>query len=300
LFPVENSDYENLREALLKLSLNDASLVYEPEVSDALGFGFRCGFLGLLHMEIVQSRLEREYDLDLITTAPSVVYLCYDYKGNKILVDNPAKLPVGNKLKSIEEPLVKANIIAPSEYVGTIMKLCLDKRGIQTNLTYSERNVNMSFDIPMSEVVFDFYDRLKSATKGYASLEYSFLKYRQEKLIKLDILLNGEKVDSLSLIVHHKNAQYRGREITEKLSKIIPRQMFDVAVQAAIGGNIIARQTVKALRKNVTAKCYGGDVSRKRKLLDKQKQGKKRMKQVGRVTIPQEAFMSLLTVSKKD
>lgn len=298
LFPVESSEYEALREALLKLCLNDSSLFYEPEVSSALGFGFRCGFLGLLHMEIVQERLEREYDLDLVITAPTVVYQVETTSGEILLIDNPSSLPATSKIKEIKEPIVEANMIVPKEYVGTIMTLCVDRRGTQNNIQYSDKHVMMSFDLPMSEVVFDFYDRLKSATKGYASLEYSFKRYQAEKLIKLDVLLNGEAVDSLSLIVHKDNSYYRGRDMTEKLAKIIPRQMFDIAVQAAIGNHIISRQTIKALRKNVTAKCYGGDVSRKRKLLEKQKKGKKRMKQVGKVSVPQEAFMSILTVNK--
>ncbi|NQY42523.1 MAG: elongation factor 4 [Legionellales bacterium] len=298
LFPIENSEYEDLRDALLKLRLNDAALFYEPEVSSALGFGFRCGFLGLLHMEIVQERLEREYDLELVITAPTVVYEILLSSGETLKIDNPAKLPPPNKISSIKEPIVEANMIVPKEYVGTIMKLCLDRRGVQNNIQYSEKHVIMSFDIPMSEVVFDFYDRLKSSTKGYASLEYSFKKYQIENLVKLDILLNSEPVDSLTLIVHKENSYFKGREMTEKLAKIIPRQMFDIAVQAAIGNHIVSRQTIKALRKNVTAKCYGGDVSRKRKLLEKQKKGKKRMKQVGKVSVPQEAFMAILTVNK--
>lgn len=299
LFPVESSEYESLREALLKLCLNDSSLFYEPEVSSALGFGFRCGFLGLLHMEIVQERLEREYDLDLVITAPTVVYEVVTTGGESLKIDNPSKLPPANKISEIREPIVEANMIVPKEYVGTVMTLCVDRRGVQKNIQYSEKHVIMSFELPMSEVVFDFYDRLKSSTKGYASLEYTFKRYQTENLIKLDVLLNGEGVDSLSLIVHKDNAYYRGRDMTEKLAKIIPRQMFDVAVQAAIGNHIISRQTIKALRKNVTAKCYGGDVSRKRKLLEKQKKGKKRMKQVGKVSVPQEAFMSILTVKKE-
>ncbi len=299
MFPIDSTEYEPFRDALGKLRLNDASLFYEPEVSEALGFGFRCGFLGLLHMEIVQERLEREYGLELITTAPTVVYKIETTGGETLYIDNPSKLPPPNKITIISEPIVEANMILPKDYVGAIMKLCLDRRGVQNNIIYSEQHVAMSFDIPMSEVVFDFYDRLKSASKGYASLEYTFKRYSPEKLIKLDLLLNGEAVDSLSLIVHHDNAYFRGRDMTEKLSKIIPRQMFDVAVQAAIGNHIVARQTIKALRKNVTAKCYGGDVSRKRKLLDKQKKGKKRMKQIGRVSIPQEAFMTILTVKKE-
>ncbi len=298
LFPIESSDYEDFRDSLLKLRLNDAALFYEPEVSSALGFGFRCGFLGLLHMEIVQERLEREYHLDLVITAPTVVYEVETSNGEIMRIDNPSKLPSPNKISSIREPIVEANMIVPKEYIGTIMKLCLDRRGVQNNIQYSERHVIMSFNIPMSEVVFDFYDRLKSATKGYASLEYSFKKYQADNLVKLDILLNGESVDSLSLIVHKENSYFKGREMTEKLSKIIPRQMFDIAVQAAIGNHIISRQTIKALRKNVTAKCYGGDVSRKKKLLEKQKKGKKRMKQVGKVSVPQEAFMSILTIDK--
>lgn len=298
IFPADSQEYENLREALQKLRLNDAALFYEPEVSSALGFGFRCGFLGLLHMEIVQARLEREYDLDIVTTAPTVVYEVTLTSGEVILIDNPTKLPAVNKIQQIREPMVEATMIVPKDYVGTVMKLCLERRGVQKNLQYSERYVVLTFALPMNEVVFDFYDRLKSSTKGYASLEYTFKEYQQEQLIKLDMLLNGDPVDSLSLIVHKDNAYSRGRELAEKLSKIIPRQMFDVAIQAAIGNHVISRQTVKALRKNVTAKCYGGDVSRKRKLLEKQKKGKKKMKQIGKVSIPQDAFMSILTVAK--
>jgi GTP-binding protein LepA len=298
LFPVDAEDYENFREALAKLKLNDSSLFYEPEVSDALGFGFRCGFLGLLHMEIVQERLEREYHLNLITTAPTVVFEIKDKKGDVFHVDNPSKLPDPSRIEEMREPIVQANILVPNTYLGNVMTLCTEKRGVQTKLLYLGNQVSLSYELPMNEVVLDFFDRLKSVSRGYASLDYHFVRFQAADLIKLDILINGDRVDALSLIVHREKAQVRGRELTDKLQEIIPRQMFDIAIQAAIGAHVIARSTVKALRKNVTAKCYGGDISRKRKLLEKQKAGKKRMKQVGRVEIPQDAFLAILKVDK--
>ncbi|MFN7096918.1 MAG: translation elongation factor 4 [Gammaproteobacteria bacterium] len=299
LFPISADDYEQFRDALAKLKLNDAALFYEPESSEALGFGFRCGFLGMLHMEIVQERLEREYNLDLITTAPTVVYEVVTNKGEVIHIDNPSKLPLPNFIDEIREPIVQANILVPNEYVGSIMTLCTEKRGVQTKMLYVGNQVSLVYEMPMNEVVLDFFDRLKSVSRGYASLDYSFLRFQASNLVKLDIMINGEKVDALAIIVHRDNVMYRGRILVERMRELIPRQMFDVAVQAAIGGQIIARETVKALRKNVTAKCYGGDISRKRKLLDKQKEGKKRMKQVGRVEIPQEAFLAVLQVENK-
>jgi len=298
LFPVDAEDFENFREALSKLKLNDSSLFYEPEVSDALGFGFRCGFLGLLHMEIVQERLEREYHLNLITTAPTVVFEVKDKKGSTFHVDNPSKLPDPSRIEEMREPIVEANILVPNTYLGSVITLCTEKRGVQTKLLYLGNQVSLRYELPMNEVVLDFFDRLKSVSRGYASLDYHFVRFQAADLIKLDILINGDRVDALSLIVHKDKAQQRGREMTEKLQEIIHRQMFDIAIQAAIGAHVIARSTVKALRKNVTAKCYGGDVSRKRKLLEKQKAGKKRMKQVGRVEIPQEAFLAVLKVDK--
>ena len=299
LYPVDSSDYDDFREALEKLRLNDASLVFEPETSEALGFGFRCGFLGMLHMEIVQERLEREYDLALITTAPSVVYEVITQSDERLLVENPSKLPAPPRIKEIKEPIILANIIVPQDYLGSIIGLCVEKRGVQRNLHYAGRQVMVKYELPLNEVVLDFFDRLKSVSRGYASLDYEFLEFRPSNLCKLDVLINGEKVDALSVIVHKDQSQYRGRELVKKLRGIIPRQMFDVAIQAAIGSKIIARETVKALRKNVTAKCYGGDVTRKRKLLEKQKAGKKRMKQVGQVEIPQEAFLAVLKVDEK-
>ncbi len=299
LFPISADDFEAFREALAKLSLNDASLFYEPESSDALGFGFRCGFLGMLHMEIVQERLEREYNLDLISTAPTVVYQIITNKDETLLIDNPSRLPPIPKIKEMYEPIVRANILVPQDYLGSIISLCVERRGVQVNMTYSGRQVSVSYDIPMSEVVSDFFDRLKSVSRGYASLDYNFIRFQEADLVRMDILINSEKVDALSVIVHRTTAHYRGKIVAEKMKELIPRQMFDVAIQAAIGSNIIARQTVKALRKNVTAKCYGGDVSRKRKLLEKQKAGKKRMKQVGHVEIPQEAFMAVFQSEKK-
>ena len=298
LFPVSSDDFENFREALEKLSLNDASLFYEPESSDALGFGFRCGFLGMLHMEIIQERLEREYDLDLITTAPTVIYQCEMKNGNVVEVDNPSRLPDPAAVQEIREPIVQANILVPQDYLGNVISLCVDKRGIQKDMQFTGGQVSLVYDMPMSEVVLDFFDRLKSTSRGFASLDYSFDRYEAAGMARVDILINGEKVDALAIIIHRDHAISRGRSLTEKMKEIIPRQMFDVAIQAAIGGQVIARTTVKALRKNVTAKCYGGDVSRKRKLLEKQKAGKKRMKQVGRVEIPQEAFLAVLKVDK--
>lgn len=298
MFPISAEDYTAFREALSKLKLNDAALFYEPETSEALGFGFRCGFLGMLHMEIVQERLEREYDMDLITTAPTVVYQVQLQGGDVIEIDNPTKLPVLNKIREIREPIVQANILVPDEYVGSVIKLCIERRGVQTKMLYVARQVSLTYEIPMNEVVLDFFDRLKSLTRGYASLDYSFLRFQPSDVVRLDILINGEKVDALALIVHRDKAVARGRSLAENLKEIIPRQMFDVAVQAAIGSQIIARQTIKAMRKNVTAKCYGGDVSRKRKLLEKQKAGKKRMKQIGKVELPQAAFLAVLKVDK--
>lgn len=299
LFPISSDDFEGFREALAKLSLNDAALFYEPESSEALGFGFRCGFLGMLHMEIVQERLEREYNLDLISTAPTVIYQISTQKGETLSIDNPAHLPAPSKVKEMFEPIVRANILVPQDYLGAIINLCIERRGVQVNMTYSGRQVSVSYDIPMSEVVSDFFDRLKSISRGYASLDYNFLRFDAADLVKMDILINSERVDALSVIVHRSQAQSRGRLIAEKMKELIPRQMFDVAIQAALGSHVIARQTVKAMRKNVTAKCYGGDVSRKRKLLEKQKKGKKRMKQVGSVEIPQEAFMAVFQSEKK-
>ncbi|MBS0601226.1 MAG: elongation factor 4 [Proteobacteria bacterium] len=300
LFPIESDQYEDLREALAKLRLNDASLHYEPETSQALGFGFRCGFLGMLHMEIIQERLEREYDLDLITTAPTVVYEVLTTAGEIAYIDNPDKLPASNYLDEIREPIILANILVPADYLGNVITLCIEKRGVQRNLHYAAGGqVQLSFELPMSEVVLDFFDRLKSVSRGFASFDYSFERFQAEPLVKLDVLINGEKVDALAIIVHREQAPYRGRDLVEKMKDLIPRQMFEVAIQAAIGSHIIARSTVKALRKNVLAKCYGGDVSRKRKLLEKQKEGKKRMKSVGKVDIPQEAFLAVLQVDKK-
>ncbi len=299
LFPVSSDDFEAFREALAKLSLNDASLFYEPESSEALGFGFRCGFLGMLHMEIIQERLEREYDLDLISTAPTVVYKIETEAGEEKMIDNPSQLPNPSHIRQIFEPIVRANVLVPQEYVGQVIMICEEKRGSQVGMTYSGRQVSIVYDMPMSEVVSDLFDRLKSASKGYASLDYNFLKFEPSNLVKMDILINGDRVDALAVIVHKDDAYQRGKVLADKMREIIPRQMFDVAIQAAIGNHIIARQTVKALRKNVTAKCYGGDVSRKRKLLEKQKAGKKRMKQVGRVEIPQEAFMAVFQNDKK-
>ncbi|WP_407295829.1 translation elongation factor 4 [Stutzerimonas zhaodongensis] len=296
LFPVSSDDFEDFREALQKLTLNDAALQYEPESSDALGFGFRIGFLGMLHMEIIQERLEREYDLDLITTAPTVVYELLLKNGDTIYVDSPSKLPDLSSIEDMREPIVRANILVPQEHLGSVITLCVEKRGVQRDLQFLGTQVQVRYDLPMSEVVLDFFDRLKSVSRGYASLDYSFECFQSANLTRLDILINGDKVDALALIVHRDNAHYKGRILVEKMKDLIPRQMFDVAIQAALGGQIVARSTVKALRKNVLAKCYGGDVSRKRKLLEKQKAGKKRMKQVGNVEIPQEAFLAVLKV----
>ena len=296
LYPVESHDYESLRDSLEKLKLNDASLHYEPEVSQALGFGFRCGFLGLLHMEIVQERLEREFDMDLITTAPTVVYQIVEKGGNVIEIENPSRMPDPGKIEEIREPIINANILVPNDYLGSVITLCNEKRGVQTNMQYMGRQVMVNYDMPLNEVVLDFFDKLKSVSRGYASFDYEFKEFQTSDLVKLDILVNGEKVDSLSLIVHRANSVYRGRQLAAKLRELIPRQMFDIAIQAAIGSNILTRETVKAMRKNVLAKCYGGDISRKKKLLEKQKAGKKRMKQVGNVEIPQTAFLAILQV----
>jgi GTP-binding protein LepA len=298
LYPVDSEDYAAFRDALQKLCLNDSSLHYEPETSQALGFGFRCGFLGMLHMEIVQERLEREYRLDLITTAPTVVYEILDKHGEVTRIHNPAQLAPSQDVEEIREPIILAAILLPQEYVGDVMKLCVEKRGVQKRMQYAGRQVSLDYELPLSEVVLDFFDRLKSVSRGYASFDYEFLRFQPADLVKLDLLINGERVDALSVIVHRNRAQGRGRELTEKMREIIPRQMFEVAVQAAIGSHIIARSTIKALRKNVTAKCYGGDITRKRKLLEKQKAGKRRMKQVGRIEIPQEAFLAVLSVEK--
>ena len=296
LYPVESSDYDMMRDALEKLKLNDSSLQFEPEVSQALGFGFRCGFLGLLHMDIVQERLEREYKIDLITTAPTVVYQVLLNDGSLVEVDNPSKMPEASKIASIREPVMTVTVFVPQEYLGSVITLCTSKRGHQMGMTYAGRQVSLVYEIPMNEIVLDFFDKLKSTSRGYASMDYDFKEYRDSDVVKMDILINGDRVDTLSVIVHRANSQYKGRDLAAKLRELIPRQMFDVAIQAAIGANIIARENVKALRKNVLAKCYGGDISRKRKLLEKQKAGKKRMKQVGTVEVPQEAFLAILKV----
>jgi len=296
LFPTSSDDYEDFRDALDKLTLNDASLFFEPETSDALGFGFRCGFLGMLHMEIIQERLEREYDLDLITTAPTVVYEVEMNNGDVLYIDSPSKLPDPGGIREMREPIVQANILVPQDYLGQVIGLCVEKRGVQKNMQFVGNQVQLTYELPMAEVVLDFFDRLKSCSRGYASLEYNFIRFEAAKLVRMDILINSEKVDALAVILHRDNAMYKGRQLCEKMKDLIPRQMFDVAIQAALGGKIIARTTVKALRKNVLAKCYGGDVSRKKKLLSKQKEGKKRMKQVGRVEIPQDAFLAVLKV----
>ena len=294
MFPVDSDDFEDFREALAKLAVNDASLFYEPESSDALGFGFRCGFLGMLHMEIIQERLEREYDLDLITTAPTVVYEIITNKAETLYISNPSNLPDPAAIDEMREPICEANILVPKDYVGNVIALCVEKRGIQKDMQFIGGQVSISYDLPTSEVVMDFFDRLKSVSRGFASLDYSFTKFQAASLVKLDILINGDKVDALAAIIHRDHAVQKGRALAEKMKELIPRQMFDVAIQAAVGGSIVARTTVKALRKNVTAKCYGGDVTRKKKLLEKQKAGKKRMKQVGRVEIPQDAFLAVL------
>ncbi len=299
LYPVEANQYEALRDSLEKLKLNDASLQFEPEVSQALGFGFRCGFLGLLHMEIVQERLEREFDMDLITTAPSVVYALILKDGTKLMVENPSKIPDPSKIEELKEPIVRVQLYMPQEYVGNVITLCTQKRGVQIDMSYHGRQVKLTYDIPMAEIVMDFFDKLKSVSRGYASMDYEFKEYQTSDIVKVDILINGDKVDALSVMVHKSNSQYRGREVANKMREIIPRQMFDVAIQAAIGATIIARENVKAMRKNVLAKCYGGDISRKKKLLEKQKAGKRRMKQVGSVEIPQEAFLAILRVEDK-
>ncbi len=299
LYPVSTDDYEELREALNKLNLNDAALQFEPETSQALGFGFRCGFLGMLHMEIVQERLEREYDVDLITTAPTVVYEVVTNDGEIVMVDNPAKLPETNVIDEIREPIIRANILVPQAYVGAVISLCIEKRGIQKDMQYAGRQVSLHYEMPLSEVVLDFFDRLKSVSRGFASFDYEFLRFQEAPLVKLDVLINGDKVDALSIIVHRDLSNYRGRELVDKMQDLIPRQMYEVAIQAAIGAKIIARSTVKAMRKNVLAKCYGGDITRKKKLLEKQKAGKKRMKQVGSVEIPQEAFLAVLKINKE-
>ena len=296
MFPVDSSDFEKFREALQKLQINDASLFFEPDTSDALGFGFRCGFLGMLHMEIIQERLEREYDLDLITTAPSVIYEIKKKDGNIIHVDNPSRLPEPNNIEEFREPIARCHILVPQDYLGNVMTLCIERRGVQVDMRFMGKQVQLVFDIPMGEVVMDFFDRLKSVSRGFASLDYNFERYQVDKLVKVDVLINGDKVDALAMIVHETQSRYRGNALVTKMKELIPRQMFDVAIQAAIGSQIIGRSTVKAMRKDVLAKCYGGDVSRKKKLLSKQKAGKKRMKQVGNVEIPQEAFLAVLQV----
>jgi GTP-binding protein LepA len=299
LYPVSSDNYEELRDALNKLNLNDAALQFEPETSQALGFGFRCGFLGMLHMEIVQERLEREYNVDLITTAPTVVYEVLTHNGQIVMVDNPAKLPDIGTIEEIREPIIRANILVPQDYLGAVITLCVEKRGVQKDMQYAGRQVSIHYEMPLSEVVLDFFDRLKSVSRGFASFDYEFLRFQEASLVKLDVLINGDKVDALSVIVHKDQSQSRGRDLVEKMKDLIPKQMYEVAIQAAIGSKIIARSTVKALRKNVTAKCYGGDITRKKKLLEKQKAGKKRMKQVGNIEIPQEAFLAVLQLNKE-
>ncbi|EKE84807.1 translation elongation factor 4 [Idiomarina xiamenensis] len=298
MFPISSDDYENFRDALGKLSLNDASLFYEPENSAALGFGFRCGFLGMLHMEIIQERLEREYDIDLITTAPTVVYEVEKTDGSLVKVDNPVNLPAVNDIETIYEPIVEANILVPQEFLGNVINLCVEKRGVQTKMAYHGKQVAVTYELPMAEVVMDFFDRLKSTSRGYASLDYQFKRFQAADMVRVDILINGDRVDALAMITHREHSQSRGRLLVDKMRELIPRQMFDIAIQATIGNHVIARSTVKQLRKNVTAKCYGGDVSRKKKLLQRQKEGKKRMKQLGNVEVPQEAFLAVLKVGK--
>jgi GTP-binding protein LepA len=298
MFTVSSDDFDNFRDALEKLTLNDAALVYEPESSDALGSGFRCGFLGMLHMEIVQERLEREYNLDLITSAPTVVYEIAFKNGEVVKVDNPSQLPDPSTVAEMREPIALANILLPSEYVGNVINLCIERRGVQKDMQFVGKQVSVSYELPMNEVVLDFFDKLKSVSRGYASLDYGFLKFQESNLVRLDVLINGDQVDALAVIVHRDDARGKGHALTRKMKELIPRQLFDVAIQAAIGSQIVARQTVKALRKNVTAKCYGGDITRKKKLLEKQKAGKKRMKQLGSVEIPQEAFLAVLKVEK--
>ena len=299
LYPVESSEYDQLRDSLEKLKLNDAALMFEPEVSQALGFGFRCGFLGLLHMEIVQERLEREFDMDIITTAPSVVYEVEQRDGSVLTIESPSRMPEVGKINDIREPIVTVTLFMPQEYVGPVMTLCNNKRGVQMNMTYHGRQVHLTYEIPLAEIVLDFFDRLKSVSRGYASMDYEFLEYRSADVVKVDLLINSDRVDALAMIVHRSNARYRARDVVSRMRELIPRQMYDVAIQAAIGAEVIARENVKALRKNVLAKCYGGDISRKKKLLEKQKAGKKRMKQVGSVEIPQEAFLAILQVEDK-
>ena len=299
LFPTSSEDYEDMRDALAKLRLNDSALFYEPETSLALGFGFRCGFLGMLHMEIVQERLEREYDLDLITTAPTVIYEVVTTKGEVLLVDNPAKLPAPNYITEIREPIIEAHLLMPQEYLGNVIGLCIEKRGVQKSMLFVGSQVSLTYELPLNEVVLDFFDKLKSVSRGYASLDYEFKRYQYADLAKLDIMINGETVDALAVIVHRDKVEFQGRALVERMKEVIPRQMFDVAIQAAIGTKIVARSSIKALRKNVLAKCYGGDASRKRKLLEKQKAGKKRMKMVGKIELPQEAFLAVLDVGKK-
>jgi GTP-binding protein LepA len=299
LYPVESSEYDQLRDSLEKLKLNDSSLMFEPEVSQALGFGFRCGFLGLLHMEIVQERLEREFDMDIITTAPSVVYEVVQRDGTELMIESPSRMPEVGQIAEIREPIVSVTLFMPQEYVGPVMSLCTNKRGAQINMAYHGRQVHLTYEIPLAEIVLDFFDKLKSVSRGYASMDYEFKEYRAADVVRVDLLINGDRVDALSMIVHRANARYRAREVVSKMRGLIPRQMFDVAIQAAIGAEVIARENVKALRKNVLAKCYGGDISRKKKLLEKQKAGKKRMKQVGSVEIPQEAFLAILKVEDK-
>jgi len=301
VYPVNSDEYNLLKDALDKLKLNDSSLIYEPESSKALGFGFRCGFLGLLHMEIIQERLFREHNIEIITTVPSVEYIVYNYEGEKLHIDNPSELPESNKIERIEEPYIKAQIITPSDFIGNIMKLAMDKRGVHKDMEYIDtKRVNLSFEFPLVEIIFDFFDRLKTISRGYASLDYEFLEYRESDLIKLDILLNEEQIDALSMIVHQEKAYYWGKKLVQKLRRLIPRQLYQVVIQAAIGSRIIAREEIKPLRKNVIAKCYGGDITRKRKLLEKQKEGKKRMKKVGRVDIPQEAFLAILNLDEEE